>query len=162
MRKNESDRRARRGSVAKQRTFSSLSSPRRTPSESNVLIIQPFRRLNSLSDSLAQSHALDKAVALASAQKDFASKLSSHKSTLELKWSKKFQKLQSQYTQQKLSTARDVKQLTTLHASHVRALEKSLNDETIRLEKSRQQIKYLTIQRANESAKYASERERNR
>ncbi|GMI00822.1 hypothetical protein TrST_g5034 [Triparma strigata] len=119
------------------------------------------REMASLEDSLAQSHALDKAVALASAQKDFASKLSSHKSTLELKWSKKFQKLQSQYTQQKLSTARDVKQLTTLHASHVRALEKSLNDETIRLEKSRQQIKYLTIQRANESAKYASERERN-
>ena len=59
------------------------------------------------------------------------------KFTLEDKWKKRFDKLQQQTQAAKSATARDVKQLTMLHQNHVKALEKSLREETTRLEKVR-------------------------
>ena len=50
-------------------------------------------------------------------------------------------------------------QLTALHSNHAKALEKSLREETSRLEKARAQIKHLTITRATESAQHATDRE---
>ncbi|GMH67937.1 hypothetical protein TL16_g04803 [Triparma laevis f. inornata] len=117
--------------------------------------------LATLEDELRQGHVMDKAVALAEALKAQNSEMFEFKRKVEEKWRRKFDKLQSQTAEAKKATGRDVKQLTSLHQNHVLALEKSLREETSRLDKARQQIKHLTITRASESAKNASDREVN-
>ena len=110
-------------------------------------------------DDTRRELAIDKAVALAEQVKIHGEEMHKYKFQVEDKWRRKFEKLQQHHAAAKQATARDVKQLTALHSNHVKALEKSLREETSRLEKARAQVKHLTITRATESAKNANDRE---
>jgi hypothetical protein len=82
------------------------------------------------------------------------------KVAVEDRWKKKLEKLREATAAAQQQTARDVKQLTALHATHVGALERALKEEAERLGIAREQNKQLTIGRAEDAARVAAERER--
>ena len=115
--------------------------------------------LSKQEEQLRMDFLTEKAAALAEQSKESSDELREARFKVEDKWKAKLEKLAEAATQSKKATARDVKQLTEMHRAHVQALEKSLKEETSRHDKARSQIKALTIARANEAAKNASERE---
>jgi len=110
-------------------------------------------------EQLRQTFMAEKVVAMAEAAKENNDSLREAKFKIEDKWKSKFEKLKAEMDRSKKSTARDVKQLTELHKEHVKALEKGLSDERRRLDKARGMIKELTMKRAQEAARNASDRE---
>jgi hypothetical protein len=109
---------------------------------------------------LKKQFAVEKAVAIAEANEAASAELHAMKIKIDDKWKKKFDALKSSSTAAQVQTAKDVKQLTVLHATHVAALERALKEEVDRLNVVREQNKQLTIGRAADAAKNASEREK--